>query len=158
MRCSCAPANESADLQIIARASALADMWIGFYFFKVAGRIACMDTQYPGAATGPDMSRQAATDNDTDFTLSLEEAALLYERAGHPRTLRSLQRYCASGHLDARKIATILGDKYLVTPKSVARHIAQVVELSQLDLVATGINGLHVSLDRTTGSDRSRHT
>jgi hypothetical protein len=61
-----------------------------------------------------------------------------YERAGHPRTLRSLQRYCASGHLDARKIATSIGDKYLVTPQSVARHIAQIAELSELDAVATG--------------------
>ena len=52
--------------------------------------------------------------------------------------LRSLQRYCAGGHLDARKIATTMGDKYLVTPQSVARHIAQIVEFSQLDAVATG--------------------
>ena len=84
------------------------------------------------------LSRQDATDNDTDFSLSLEEVAERYERAGHPRTLRSLQRYCASGHLDARKIATTMGDKYLVTPQSVARHIAQIEEFSQLDAVATG--------------------
>ena len=89
-------------------------------------------------APGRDLSRQDATDNDTDFSLSLEEVAERYERAGHPRTLRSLQRYCASGHLDARKIATTMGDKYLVTPQSVARHIAQIVEFSQLDAVATG--------------------
>ena len=31
-----------------------------------------------------------------------------------------------------------MGDKYLVTPQSVARHIAQIVEFSQLDAVATG--------------------
>jgi hypothetical protein len=97
-----------------------------------------MDDQNTFAAPGRDMSRQDATDNDTDFSLSLEEVAERYERAGHPRTLRSLQRYCASGHLDARKIATTMGDKYLVTPQSVARHIAQIVELSQLDAVATG--------------------
>ena len=83
------------------------------------------------------LSRQGATDNDTDFSLSLEEVAARYARAGHPRTLRSLQRYCVSGHLDARKIATAIGDKYLVTPQSIARHIAQIVELSQLDAVAT---------------------
>ena len=83
-------------------------------------------------------SRQDATDNDTDFSLSLEEVAERYDRAGHPRTLRSLQRYCASGHLDARKISTTTGDRYLVTPQSVARHIAQIVEFSQLDAVATG--------------------
>lgn len=89
-------------------------------------------------ATGRDLPRQGATDNDTDFSLSLEEVAERYARAGHPRTLRSLQRYCVSGHLEARKIATAIGDKYLVTPQSVARHIAQIVELSQLDAVATG--------------------
>ena len=97
-----------------------------------------MDDQNYFVAPGRDLSRQDATDNDTDFSLSLEEVAERYERAGHPRTLRSLQRYCASGHLDARKIATTMGDKYLVTPQSVARHIAQIVEFSQLDAVATG--------------------
>jgi hypothetical protein len=97
-----------------------------------------MDDQSTLVATGRDLARQDATDNDTDFSLSLEEVAERYERAGHPRTLRSLQRYCAGGHLDARKIATTMGDKYLVTPQSVARHIAQIVEFSQLDAVATG--------------------
>jgi hypothetical protein len=97
-----------------------------------------MDDQNFSVAPGRDTSRQDATDNDTDFSLSLEEVAERYERAGHPRTLRSLQRYCASGHLDARKIATTTGDRYLVTPQSVVRHIAQIVEFSQLDAVATG--------------------
>src|SRR5208337_1259525 len=100
-----------------------------------------MDDQNFSVAPGRDRSRQDATDNDTDFSLSLEEVAERYERAGRPRTLRSLQRYCASGHLDARKIATTMGDKYLVTPQSVARHIAQIVEFSQLDAVATGRDG-----------------
>ena len=89
-------------------------------------------------ATGHDMSRQGATDPDTEFTLTLEEAATLYARAGHPRTLRSLQRYCGNGHLDARKIQTSLGDKYLVSRQSVARHILQIEELNSLDNVATG--------------------
>ncbi len=125
-----------------------------------------MDYQNPGAATGPDLSRQGATDNDTDFSLSLEEVAEHYHRAGHPRTLRSLQRYCVSGHLDARKIATALGDKYLVTPQSVARHIAQIAEFAQLDFVATGRdmsrhvatekNGSLTSNDGATGEDRQR--
>jgi hypothetical protein len=97
-----------------------------------------MNDQNFAVVPSRDLSRQDATDNDTDFSLSLEEVAERYERAGHPRTLRSLQRYCASGHLDARKIATTMGDKYLVTPQSVARHIAQIVEFSQLDAVATG--------------------
>ena len=89
-------------------------------------------------ATGLDRSRPAATTgDDNDFTLSIEEVSERYARAGHPRTIRTLQRYCVSGHLDARKVATSLGDKYLVTPQSVARHISQIVEMLPLDTVAT---------------------
>ena len=87
-------------------------------------------------ATDHDMPRQVAT--DADYTLSLDEVAQRYTQAGHSRTLRSLQRYCANGHLEAQKVATALGDKYLVTPQSVARHIAQIEELSSLDMVAPG--------------------
>jgi phosphoribosylformylglycinamidine (FGAM) synthase-like enzyme len=102
-------------------------------------------------ATGRDWSRQAATSHDNEFTLTLEEVAERYARAGHPRTLRTLQRYCAGAHLDAQKIATTTGDKYLVTPQSVDRHIAQIVELSALELVATGRD---VSRHVATADDR----
>jgi hypothetical protein len=85
--------------------------------------------------TSHDLSRPTATGTDTEFTLSLDEVSERYARAGHPRTLRTLQRYCASGHLDAQKVATALGDKYLVTPQSVARHIAQIEEFAALDTV-----------------------
>src|SRR5581483_8828512 len=88
--------------------------------------------------TDRDLPRPAATTSDnSDFTLSIEEVAERYAKAGHPRTIRTLQRYCVSGHLDARKVATTLGDKYLVSPQSVARHIAQIVEMLPLDTVAT---------------------
>jgi hypothetical protein len=87
-------------------------------------------------ATGFDTPRLVATAGDNDFTLSIEQVSERYASAGHPRTVRILQRYCASGHLDAQKIATTLGDKYLVTPLSVARHLAQIQELSALDNVA----------------------
>src|SRR5882757_421087 len=88
-------------------------------------------------ATGHDASRPAATGGDLDFTLSIEEVSELYAKAGHARTIRTLQRYCVSGHLEAQKVATMLGDKYLVTPQSDARHIAQIQELGSLDNVAT---------------------
>jgi hypothetical protein len=51
-----------------------------------------------------DQPRHGAASSDTDYTLSIDEAAALYERAGLPRTLRSIQRYCAKAHLDARRI------------------------------------------------------
>jgi len=83
-----------------------------------------------------DETRPAATSRDNDFTLSLEEVSQRYFDAGHARTIRTLQRYCASGHLDAQKAATTTGDKYLVTPQSVARHVSQLEELRALALSA----------------------
>ncbi len=76
-----------------------------------------------------DMSRQAATSPD-QYTLNIEEAAVRYEHAGHPRTIRTIQRYCAKGHLDCLRQETSFGDKYMITPESVARHIAQIAELA----------------------------
>jgi prophage DNA circulation protein len=76
-----------------------------------------------------DQSRQAATSPD-DYTLTIEDAAVRYEHAGHPRTPRTIQRYCAKGHLECLRQETPFGEKYLITPKSVARHIAQIAELA----------------------------
>ena len=89
----------------------------------------------------PDMSRQDATNTDTKsvhaadtaYSLSIDDASELYARAGHPRTVRSIQRYCANSHLDSIKMATTLGDKYFINPDSVARHISQIEELISLD-------------------------
>ena len=96
------------------------------------------DTMERPAATGLDVSRPAATTGETDYILTIEQVADLYAKAGHARTIRSLQRYCAVGHLDCHKKQTTLGDMYVVTPQSVARHIAQIEELKSADMVATG--------------------
>ena len=76
-----------------------------------------------------DQSRQAATSPDSEYTLSIDEAAERYEHAGHPRTPRSIQRYCAKGHLDCRRMETPFGEKFLITPASVAKHIAYIEEV-----------------------------
>ena len=90
-------------------------------------------------ATDTDPSRHGATSLDTDYLLTIEQVADRYAKAGHPRTIRSLQRYCAKGHLDSQKKETALGgESYLVTPQSVARHIAQIEELQTTNMVATG--------------------
>jgi len=86
-----------------------------------------------------DLPRQDATSNDKDYSLSIEEVLERYDYAGHPRTTRSVQRYCARGHLDCLRQETPFGEKYMITPASVARHIAQIAELA-----------------RTTGRDVSR--
>ena len=76
-----------------------------------------------------DLSRQAATSPDSEYTLTIDEALQRYVHAGHPRTARSVQRYCALGHLDCRRMETQFGEKYLISPASVAKHIAYIEEV-----------------------------
>jgi hypothetical protein len=89
-----------------------------------------------------DLSRQAATSPDNEYSLSIEHAAELYERAGLRRTPRTIQRYCAIGHLVSRRLETPFGaEKYLITPASVTTHIAYLKEVQSA----------------ATGRDTSRH-
>jgi len=76
-----------------------------------------------------DMSRPVATSPDSEFTLTIEDALERYARAGLPRTPRSIQRYCAKGHLDCRRMETPFGEKYMISPESVAKHIAYIEEV-----------------------------
>ena len=87
------------------------------------------DTATRPDATSRDLSRQDATGPEYEFSLTIEEAADRYASAGHPRTIRSVQRYCFNGNLDCRKISTMTGDVYRVAPYSVSRHIAQTNEV-----------------------------
>lgn len=82
-----------------------------------------------------DTSRLVATGLDSDFTLTIDEALERYSRAGLPRTPRSIQRYCAKGHLDCRRIETQFGEKYLISPASIDKHIAYIEEVRP---IATG--------------------
>jgi hypothetical protein len=76
-----------------------------------------------------DVSRQAMASRD-DHSLTIADVAARYEAAGFPRTIRTLQRYCAKGHLDSVRQETPFGEQFLVTPASVTRHIAQIAEFA----------------------------
>jgi hypothetical protein len=78
-----------------------------------------------------DQPRPVATSNDSDYSLSIEDALAIYARAGLPRTPRTIQRYCANGHLDCRRVEIPYGEKYLITPSSVTKHIAYIEETRQ---------------------------
>jgi hypothetical protein len=114
-----------------------------------------------------DSSRQDATSNDRDYSLSIEEALERYDHAGHPRTARSVQRYCVRGHLDCLRQETPFGEKYMITPASVARHIAQIAELAgttDRDVSRQEATHFHEPLRRdqprqdvTTITDQPRH-
>src|ERR1700747_509548 len=97
-----------------------------------------------------DLSQPVATTPDTDFTLSIDEALQLYASAGLPRTPRSIQRYCAKGHLQCRLIETEFGEKYLIAPESVDKHIAYIEEVRQ------GTTGPDLSRQAATGRDQTR--
>jgi hypothetical protein len=80
--------------------------------------------------TTNDQPRLVATPNDSDFTLTIDDALALYAEAGIPRTPRSIQRYCAKEHLTSRRIETEFGEKYLITRASVEKHIAYIKEVT----------------------------
>src|SRR5437588_3495187 len=113
-----------------------------------------------------DQPRQAATSPD-DYTLTIDDAAVRYEHAGHPRTTRTIQRYCAKGHLECLRQETSFGEKYLITPTSVARHIAQIEELASTTSRDTSRRAATTVArqdrresevhDAPTGPDKSRH-
>lgn len=75
-------------------------------------------------------ARPAAPLDETAYTVSIEEAADRYAVAGFPRPIRRLQKYCARGDLECRKVETASGEKYLITPESIERHIAYIEETS----------------------------
>jgi hypothetical protein len=78
-----------------------------------------------------EQSRPAATTDEHGFLLSVEEAADRYAAAGHPRTIRAIQKYCRRGDLESQKVETTYGERYLITPASIDRHIAMIIERSQ---------------------------
>ena len=56
---------------------------------------------------------------DHQYTLTIEQTAELYAAAGHPRTIRAIQKYCALSKLDCHKVETETGEKYQVAPHRV---------------------------------------
>jgi hypothetical protein len=80
------------------------------------------------------MSEQPRPDASTDehsFLLSVEEAADRYAASGHSRTIRAIQKYCRRGDLESQKVETTYGERYLITPASIDRHISMIIERSQ---------------------------
>jgi hypothetical protein len=80
------------------------------------------------------MDEQPRPDANADeraYALTIEEALLRYQSAGHGRTARALQKYCARGDLDCIKEDTEYGQRYRITPASVARHLEQIEQVSQ---------------------------
>ncbi len=84
----------------------------------------------------PDEPRHDASDTPrpaaTEYPLTLEDVSRLFDEAGLPRNVRTLQRYCAAGRLDSIKEETATGLAYFVDPVSVERAIKQLAQLHGL--------------------------
>jgi hypothetical protein len=72
--------------------------------------------------------RPGAPLDEAAYSLTIDQTADRYAQAGFPRPTRRLQKYCARGDLECRKVETEFGERYLVTPGSVERHIAYIAE------------------------------
>src|SRR5260370_42599465 len=80
------------------------------------------------------MDEQPRPDANADeraYVLTVDDALLRYEAAGHGRTARAIQKYCARADLDCVKEDTEYGQRYRITPASVARHLEQIEQVSQ---------------------------
>jgi len=120
------------------------------------------DNQRQEGATNTDEPRPAAVSNDTEYSLSIEEVAALYDHAGLARDRRTIQRYCPKGNVICHRVEIPYGEKYLVTPASVATHIAYIKEVRQAmapecrrPVTATRIGRAPAASHRATC--RSRH-
>ncbi len=69
-----------------------------------------------------------ATVDEDKYTLSINDAIERYKSAGIPRIRRTVQRYCSNKTLDAHRFAIPYGEKYLITPESLERHIAYILQ------------------------------
>src|SRR5947209_3321705 len=78
-----------------------------------------------------EQARRDANGDEQTYALTVEEAAALYEKAGFARTMRAIQKYCARGDLDCIREQTTYGERFRITPGSVARHVEQIEQLSQ---------------------------
>ena len=101
--------------------------------------------------TSLDMSRQS---DPNKYTLTVEEASRLFSSAGVPRSLRTIDRYCKSGHLVCMKIETERNEKYLITQDSVTERITELQQVATTGHVQTEHDtSRHVE----TQPDMSRH-
>jgi hypothetical protein len=78
----------------------------------------------------------------------------IFSNAGVPRSPRTIDRYCKSGHLVCMKIETERNEKYLITPESVTERIRELQQVASTGHVETSPDtSRHVG----TQPDMSRH-
>ena len=100
-----------------------------------------------------DMSRHDAPERDTSrHTLTIKQAAHLFEEYGVPRSPRSVQRFCEQNHLDCIRVQGDKTERYFIDPRSVGRYAEELKQLDHLSQL-----GSDVSRHNASQRDTSRH-
>lgn len=82
-----------------------------------------------------DATRIDASQRDAArHSLTTAQAVELFAEFGVPRSKRSVQRFCESGHLDFVSVKGPRGDEFFISRQSVERYAE---ELRQIDAIAT---------------------
>ncbi|MFI4960303.1 MAG: hypothetical protein ACHP82_02480 [Hyphomicrobiales bacterium] len=77
----------------------------------------------------PALTGQERPEPDKQFTMTVEEASVLYAQLGHPRNPRSVRRFCQHKTLLCVETQTDNFTKaYLIDRTSVTRHIQEIEE------------------------------
>lgn len=93
----------------------------------------------------------ASQRDEARHSLTTAQATELFAQLGVPRSKRSVQRFCESGHLDFVAVKGPRGDEFFISRLSVERYAE---ELRQIDSIATiGDESRHDALQR----DAARH-
>ena len=87
------------------------------------------------APTGKDTIREADVVDTTGYDLTVKQVELMLIDAGVPRSEKTIQRWCNSGHLSAVPYQTDTGTLFKINRDSVERRI---VEMQQVQAVKEG--------------------
>jgi len=99
-----------------------------------------------------DTTRIDASQRDAArHSLTTAQAAEVFAELGVPRSKRSVQRFCESGHLDFVAVKGPRGDEFFISRQSVERYAE---ELRQIDAIATiGDEARHDAPQRDAARD-----
>ena len=99
-----------------------------------------------------DLSRQQP--DMSGYTITADEASLLFRDAGVARSPRTVIRYCMQKHLDCIKVDTDRNEKYLIAHDSVQ---ARIQELQQMVTTSHVASQPDISRHDETQRDTARH-
>ena len=95
--------------------------------------------------------------DDSKFTVTAEEASLLFAEAGVPRSVRSVQRFCQKGHLTCILVDTEMTEMYLIDRNSIERRIKELQQIQQAMGSTGDATGRGTPRQDASSRDTARH-